>query len=151
MISSPADCACAGSDESPSVGIWTNQPPFRWTGGGYRVLASPAYTERAVVVVVAEPALRASLVISQGLEYAEAKAELYRSRRYMGKKTSVYLPDALAEQVRESGLPLSEIIRRGLEGDGEKAQLKAAMRKLDQVVDLLEQGWVLVAPEKREP
>lgn len=33
----------------------------------------------------------------------------------MGRKTSVWLPDDLAERVRESGVPLAELIRRGLE------------------------------------
>ena len=33
----------------------------------------------------------------------------------MGKKTSIYLTDDLAERVSESGLSLAELIRRGLD------------------------------------
>jgi len=34
----------------------------------------------------------------------------------VGKRTSVYLSDSLAAAVEASGLPLAELIRRGLEG-----------------------------------
>lgn len=36
----------------------------------------------------------------------------------VGRKTSVYLTDDLAERVKESGVPLAELIRRGLDADG---------------------------------
>jgi hypothetical protein len=32
----------------------------------------------------------------------------------MGRKTSVYLPDDLAADVRASGVPMAELLRRGL-------------------------------------
>ena len=35
-----------------------------------------------------------------------------------GRKTSIYLTDELAERVRESGLSLPDLIRRGLDAQG---------------------------------
>src|SRR5579859_3105238 len=54
----------------------------------------------------------------------------------MGVKTSVYLSDDLAEAVRASGVPLRELVRRGL---GERApELTAAAVAVEAVRDDLD-------------
>jgi hypothetical protein len=66
----------------------------------------------------------------------------------MGRKTSIYLSDELDAAVRESGLPLPELVRRGLKGsapaDHEAVRRAAVM--LARVADLLAAGYQLVPP-----
>lgn len=47
----------------------------------------------------------------------------------MGKKTSVYLSNDLAGRVEASGLPISELVRRGLEA-GEPPSAEVALSRL---------------------
>jgi hypothetical protein len=47
-------------------------------------------------------------------------------------KTSVYLPDELAARVKESGLPMGELVRRGLEAgdpEGTEAIVRRVLRE----------------------
>ena len=46
-----------------------------------------------------------------------------------GQKTSVYLSDSLAAQWRASGLPLSELVRRGLERGSDEDTLRRVLRE----------------------
>lgn len=59
----------------------------------------------------------------------------------MGKRTSVYLSDDLAEAVERSGIPLAELVRRGL-GRSEPASDTEIMRRalvlFGRLVDRLE-------------
>jgi len=51
----------------------------------------------------------------------------------MGRKTSVTLPGDLHAAWKEAGLPLAEVIRRGLDGTGDTARHAAAETRLAQV------------------
>ena len=42
---------------------------------------------------------------------------MYGILRSMGRKTSVWLPDDLEQRVKDAGVPIAELIRRGLEAD----------------------------------
>lgn len=48
----------------------------------------------------------------------------------MGQKTSVYLPDDVAAKAKASGLPLGELVRRGLEA-GEPQSLQARLDAME--------------------
>lgn len=47
----------------------------------------------------------------------------------MAKKTSAYLSDELAERVKASGVPLGELIRRGLDA-GEPEPMEALLERV---------------------
>jgi hypothetical protein len=47
----------------------------------------------------------------------------------MGQKTSVYLPDDVAARAKASGVPLGELVRRGLDA-GEPESLEATLRRV---------------------
>jgi hypothetical protein len=51
----------------------------------------------------------------------------------MGRKTSVTLPGDLHAAWKAAGLPLAEVIRRGLDGTGDTARHAAAETRLAQV------------------
>lgn len=48
----------------------------------------------------------------------------------MGQKTSVYLSDELAERWRASSLPLSEVIRLGLDAADRAPDLEGTIRRV---------------------
>lgn len=50
----------------------------------------------------------------------------------MGKKTSVYLSDAIAERVQASGLSLSELVQRGLDAAEPEPTEAVISRRLDE-------------------
>jgi hypothetical protein len=47
----------------------------------------------------------------------------------MSKKTSIYLSDELTARVKASPLPLSELVRRGLEAPDLEAMLRRVIRE----------------------
>lgn len=47
----------------------------------------------------------------------------------MGQKTSVYLADDVAAKAKASGVPLGELVRRGLDA-GEPESLEAMLRRV---------------------
>jgi hypothetical protein len=47
----------------------------------------------------------------------------------MSKKTSIYLSDELTARVKASPLPLSELVRRGLEAPDLEAMLRRVLRE----------------------
>jgi len=47
----------------------------------------------------------------------------------MGRKTSVYLSDEISGRVKASGLPIAELVRRGLDA-GEPPELEATLRRV---------------------
>ena len=51
----------------------------------------------------------------------------------MGKKTSVYFPDDLAEAVAESGAGVAELVRRGLDAPALDPAMRAATYAVDAV------------------
>jgi hypothetical protein len=65
----------------------------------------------------------------------------------MAKKTSVYLNDELEQAVRDSGLPLTELVRRGLDRADPQA-VRSGLRLLSTVAAQLADGYQLVPPER---
>jgi hypothetical protein len=83
--------------------------------------------------------------------YAAVRYPRYADMRYMGSKTSVYLSDELHEAVKASGVPLAELVRRGLEAstpDGPEA-LRRTVAYLAKVAGKLAEGYRLAPPGHR--
>lgn len=70
----------------------------------------------------------------------------------MGKRTSIYLSDELAEAVRASGVPIAELVRRGLEASRPEGreEMRRAVAYLGRLTDRLAEGWQLVPPGRDE-
>ncbi|HEV2255380.1 MAG TPA: hypothetical protein VGS06_19540 [Streptosporangiaceae bacterium] len=67
----------------------------------------------------------------------------------MGRKTSVYLSDELADRVKASGVAPAELIRRGLDA-GEPEPLEAMLRRvLRSVLDERDAGQDCLHPPAR--
>jgi hypothetical protein len=60
----------------------------------------------------------------------------------MARRTSIWLSDDLDAAVRESGLPLAELVRRGLRADStaHADRLRSAGELLSGLADLLDAG-----------
>ena len=73
--------------------------------------------------------------------FAVGKRYVWYARGMAGRKTSVYLSEELSAQVEASGMPLAEILRRGLTAD-EPESLEDMIRRVvrDELRNIAEQS-----------
>lgn len=65
----------------------------------------------------------------------------------MGKKTSIYLPDELAEAIRASGKSIPDLIRLGLEA-GKRGRADRLADEVERMLRMLQDGYTFIPRER---